>query len=175
MKKTIAAVFGGNTPLLFFLVLMLFLVGLMNISIAFFGALSPSRFEIQDFLNFGLTGAAFLAGAALLFWVEAKTSGKKAAKNERLVSVSLASVIFLGIFLGFISVFFAIQTMEGIFGKEAGRTIFFRLNTVAGVFSILSGLVGLAASLFVCRSWKKMINGKKPLPKKTKMAYETIK
>lgn len=164
MKKTIAAVFEGNSPLFFFLVLMLCFTGLMNISIAFFGALS--QFEIQDFLNFGLAGAAFLAGAAVLFWIGTKTSDRKAAKKERLVLSSLALAIFLGIFLGFIAVFFAIQTMEGIFGKEAGRAIFFRVNTAAGIFSILFGLVGLAASLLVCRACKKITKGKKPLQKK---------
>jgi formate hydrogenlyase subunit 3/multisubunit Na+/H+ antiporter MnhD subunit len=55
--------------------------------------------------------------------------------------------------------------MEGIFGREAGRAIFFRLNTAAGIFSIFFGLVGLAASLLVCRAWKKTINGKKTLSK----------
>lgn len=155
MKKTIAAVFEGNNPLFFFLLLMLFLVGLMNVSIAFFGALSPSRFAIQDFFNFGLAGAAFLAGAAVLFWFKAKKSGKKAAKNERLVLSSLAIAAFIGIFLGLIAVFFPIHTMEAIFGKEAGRAIFFRVLIITSVFSILIGLVGMAASLFVCRAWKK--------------------
>ena len=166
MKKIIAAVFWGNNPLFFFLVLMLCLVGLMNISIAFFGELSPSQFAARDFLNFGLAGAAFLAGAAVLFWIGTKTVEKKSAKNERFVFSSLASVIFISLFLGFISVFYPIRTMEGIFGKEAGRAIFFRLLATGSVFSILFGLVGMAASLLICRACKKIAKGKKPLPKK---------
>ena len=161
MKRLIAAVFDGNSPLFFFLALMLCLVGLMNISVAFFGAVSLSQFAFQEILNFALTGIGFLAAAVALFWIGTKTTGKKDAKNEWLVLSPLASVIFLGIFLGFIAVFFPIQTMEGIFGKEAGRAIFFRILTISSICIISFGFVGMAASLFAVKAYRKAISNKK--------------
>ncbi len=160
MKKLIAKVFDGNGPLFFFLAMMLCLVATINISIAFFGTISPSQLTVQETFNFALTGAVFLAALATMFWVGTKTTNKKTVKNEWLVLSPLISMAFLGVFLGFFAAFFAIQTMEGVFGKEAGQAIFYRFLTISSICIILFGFVGLAANLFLVKAFKKRTSKK---------------
>ncbi len=160
-KKFIAAVFEGNSPLFFFLVLILCFVGLINISIAFFGAISPSQFAIQEIFNFSFIGIIFLAMATIVFWIGTKTTNKKTAKNEWLVFSPLISMVFLGIFLGVVAVFFPIQTMESMFGKEAGRAIFFRFLALTSICSIGLAFAGMAATLGTIKLIKKLTNDKK--------------
>ena len=168
MKKFIATVFDGNSPLLFYLELMFCLVGTMNISIAFFGTVLPQQIAVQEIINFALVGIAFLAGAIAVFWIGTKTTSKKDVKNEWIVLTPLITTIFMGIFFGFIAIISTIQKMEQIFGKKAGQAIFFRLLTLISIYIISIAFVGLVVSLFLIKTYQKRKSKKKRVSKTIK-------